>query len=137
MQFVPYLSYDGNCREAFTFYEKLLGGQIVAMFTHGETPAAEHVGPESQDRIMHARLHVKDAVIMGGDGPVGMYETPRGFSISIQEDDPAEAERIFAALSAGGTVIMPMEETFWAKRFGMCTDRWGIPWMVNCEKPMG
>src|SRR3989442_10878054 len=113
MQLIAYLGFNGQCKAAFTFYEKCLGGKIVAMVTHGETPAAAHVPPESQDRIIHARLVVGDAVLMGGDGPSDDSEPPRGFCVTVQIDDPAEAERIFHALSDGGTVRMPIEETFW------------------------
>jgi PhnB protein len=134
VQIVAYLSFNGNCREAFEFYAKALGGEILMMMTARGTPAAEFVAPEHQDSIMHARLQVGDALLMGSDamGPSG-YQTPQGITVSLQLSDPAEAERIFAALGEGGEVWMPMEETFWALRFGGLTDRFGIPWMVNCE----
>lgn len=80
-----------------------------------------------------ARLDVGDAVLMGSDAPSGRYEEPKGFSVSIQLKDPADAERIFRALAEKGTVRMPLEKTFWAQRFGMLVDRFGVPWMVNCE----
>jgi PhnB protein len=134
MQVVPYLNFNGKCREAFKFYEQCLGGKIVAMTTHGETPAAEHVSADWQDRIMHARLLVGDAVLMGSDSPPEYFEEPKGFAVTLQIDNPAEAERVFRALAEGGTVRMPIEETFWAVRFGMVTDRFGTPWMVNCDK---
>jgi PhnB protein len=86
------------------------------------------------DRIMHARLQVGDAVLMGSDSPPDRAESPKGFCVMLQIDDPAEGERIFRALGDGGTVQMPYEETFWAHRFGMVVDRFGIPWMINCEK---
>jgi PhnB protein len=134
MQLVPYLNFNGQCEEAFKFYEQCLGGKIVAMFTHRETPAAEHVSPEWQDRIMHARLVVGDAVLMGSDSPPEHFEEQKGMSVSLHLDDPAEAERIFHALAEGGDVRMPIQETFWAHRFGMLVDRFGTPWMINCEK---
>jgi PhnB protein len=134
VQLTPYLNFDGNCEEAFRFYEQCLGGKIVAMFTHRETPAAEHVPAEWQDLIMHARLQVGDAVLMGSDSPPEHYEAPKGSYVSIQVDDPAAAERIFHALAEGGAVQMPIQETFWATRFAMLTDRFGTPWMINCEK---
>lgn len=121
-------------RGAFRFYEQCLGGEIEAMHTHKETPAAEHVSEEWQDKIMHARLVVGDAVLMGSDAPPEYYEEAKGFSVSLQIDDPEEAERIFHALSENGTVQMPIQETFWAVQFGMVTDRFGTPWMVNCEQ---
>lgn len=134
MQLTPYLNFNGQCKEAFQFYERCLGGKIVAMFTHGETPAAEHVSPDWQDRIMHARLLVGDAVLMGSDSPPQYFEEQKGMQVSLQVEDPAVAERIFHALAEGGTVKMPIRETFWATRFGMLVDRFGTPWMINCEK---
>jgi PhnB protein len=134
MQIVPYLNFNGQCEPAFKFYEQCLGGKIVAMFTFGGTPAAEHVGPESQDRIMHARLVVGDAVLMGSDSPPELFRAPEGQYVSLMVDTPAEAERIYKALAEGGQVRMPLEETFWASRFAMLVDRFGTPWMINCEK---
>jgi len=135
MQLNPYLTFNGNCAEAFRFYETCLGGNVCAMITHGETPAADHVPPELHDTIIHARLMIGDQVLMGSDAPPDRFEAARGFSVTLGIDDPAEAERVFHALAEDGTVRMPMAETFWARRFGMCVDRFGIPWMVNCEKP--
>ncbi len=134
MQLVTYLMFKDNCAEAFKFYEKCLGGKITGMFTYAETPAGTDVPPEAQKLIMHARLEVGDAVLMGSDDCMGGFAPPAGFSVSLMVGDPAEAERIFGALSEGGEVRMPIGETFWALRFGMLTDRFGIPWMVNCEK---
>lgn len=135
MQLNPYLTFDGRCEEAFKFYRTCLGGEIVAMITHGETPAAEHTPPDWQDKIIHARLTLGDQVLMGSDAPPGRYEASRGFSVTLGVDDPAEAERVFHALAKDGAVQMPIGETFWAHRFGMLVDRFGIPWMVNCDKP--
>ena len=84
---------------------------------------------------MHARLVVGDKVLMGSDAPPEHYEGPKGFSVSLTINDLADAERIFHALAENGTVRMPLQETFWAVRFGMLVDRFGIPWMVNCERP--
>lgn len=135
MQINPYLTFSGQCEEAFRFYEKCLGGKIEAMFPHEGTPAEEHVPAEWRKKIMHARLVVGEGVLMGSDAPPSHQEKPQGFSVSLQIPDATAAERVFNALSAGGTTTMPMQETFWALRFGMCTDRFGIPWMVNCERP--
>ena len=130
----PYLNFNGTCKEAFEFYQKVLGGQIVAMMTHGETPAAGHTAPEWQDKIIHARLVVGSAVLMGSDAPPQYFQPAAGMTVSIMVDTAEEAERVFAGLSEGGQIQMPMEETFWATRFGMATDKFGTPWMVNCEK---
>ena len=134
MQLNPYLTFNGQCEAAFKFYEKCLGGKIEAMFTHEGTPAEQHVPSEWRKQIMHARLTVGDQVLMGSDAPPERYEKPQGFSVSLNVNAPADAERIFHALAENGKVQMPLEQTFWAVRFGMCVDRFGIPWMVNCEK---
>jgi PhnB protein len=103
------------------------------MFTHAGTPAAEHVPPEWLNKIMHVTLKVGDSVLMGSDAPPDRYKKPEGFTVNIALSDVAEAERIFHALSENGTVGMPIQQTFWAERWGMLTDQYGIPWMVNCE----
>jgi PhnB protein len=134
MRLNPYLHFSGDCKEAFAFYEKCLGGKIVAMFPHAGTPAEEHTPPEWRDKIMHARLSVGDDVLMGSDAPPDRYSKPAGFSVTLQYKDPAEGKRVFELLAEGGTVIMPFAETFWAKGFGMLVDKFRIPWMVNCEQ---
>lgn len=134
MQLNPYLLFDGQCEEAFKFYEKFLAGKIEVMLTHESTPVANQVPPEWRKKIMHARMTVPGGILMGSDPWGEHYQKPQGFSVSLTVDDPAEADRIFSALAEKGTVRMPIQETFWAKRFGMLTDRFGIPWMINCEK---
>ena len=134
MQLNPYLNFNGNCEAAFYFYERCLGGQLVMMLTHGNAPSAEHVPAEWHNKIMHARLNVGDRVLMGSDSPPQCFEETKGFYVQLGIDDPAEAERIFQALAENGKVTMPFEQTFWAFRFGMLVDQFGIPWMVNCEK---
>jgi PhnB protein len=135
LQINPYLVFAGTCREAFDLYEKCLGGRIEMIQTHGESAMADHVSPEWRDKIIHARMRVGDNILMGSDGPPERYQVPQGIAVSLQLKDPAEADRIFNDLSAGGRVDMPIQETFWAARFAMFTDRFGIPWMVNCEQP--
>ncbi|MGO9543205.1 MAG: VOC family protein [Rhodomicrobium sp.] len=134
MQLNPYLFFDGRCEEAFKFYEKTFGGKIKAMFPHEGTPAANHVPPDWRNKIMHASLEVAGQVLMGSDASPQHYHKPQGFSVSISINKVAEAERVFAALAEGGHIRMPLEKTFWAARFGMVADRFGIPWMINCEK---
>jgi len=136
MQIAPYLSFDGQCAEAFRFYEKILGGKNLFIMRMGDSPVAKDVPNDSHDRIMHASLEIGNTRLMGADGPSGRDVAPRGFCVSLHVEGTAEAERLFAALGDGGNVDMPMQETFWARRFGMCTDRFGIPWMINCEKPV-
>jgi PhnB protein len=133
MQLNPMLTFNGKCKEAFKFYEQCLGGKIVAMFTHAGTPAAEHVPAEWQSKIMHVCLKVGDSLLMGSDAPPDKSQAAKGFSVNIAVEEPAEAERIFHALAENGTIRMPIGPTFWAARFGMLHDQFGIPWMVNCE----
>lgn len=137
MQLNPYLMFNGTCEAAFKFYAEALGGKIVAMLPHEGSPMEQQVPPEWRKKIMHARLIFGDEVLMGSDCPPDRYEPMKGFSVTLGVDDPAEAERIFDALSPGATIGMPIQETFWARRFGMLVDRFGTPWMINCEKPMG
>jgi PhnB protein len=134
MQLNPYLNFNGNCEAAFKFYEQCLGGKIVMMLTHGNAPSAEHVPEAWHGKIMHARLELGDRVLMGSDSPPEYFEETKGFNVQLGIDDPAEAERIFHALAENGKVTMPFAPTFWAFRFGMLVDQFGIPWMVNCEK---
>ncbi|HXF12435.1 MAG TPA: VOC family protein [Terriglobales bacterium] len=134
MQISTYLHFNGQCEEAFKFYESCLGGKIEAMLPHAGTPAEQHVPPEWRNKIMHARLVVGSEALMGSDVPPDHYKQPTGFSVTLQIKTPAEAERIFQALAESGAVKMPIQETFWADRFGMLVDRYGIPWMVNCDK---
>jgi PhnB protein len=131
----PYLFFNGDCQTTFEFYEQCLGGKIVEKMTYGESPMAEQSPPEHRDLIMHITLNVGDIVIMGADTPPQMFEKPQGFSLNLNFDNIAEAERIFNALAKNGTVKMPIQETFWAKRFGMAIDRFGTPWMINCNPP--
>jgi PhnB protein len=135
MQVNPYLSFDGRCEEAFTFYAALLGGEIQVRIAYEGSPMADHVPPELRGKLMHARISIAGQVLMGSDSIGGMkYEPPRGMTINLSVSDPAEADRIFAAFAEGGAVGMPIQETFWALRFGVVTDRFNIPWMINCEK---
>ncbi|HQT45949.1 MAG: hypothetical protein B7X08_03120 [Acidocella sp. 20-63-7] len=130
MQINPYLGFNGSCAEAFKFYETVLGGKITFMMTYAQAPMETPAG--WGDKIIHTTLAVGQTVLMGGDAPTDHYRQPAGFSISIGIEDPTKATVIFNALAAGETITMPLEETFWAKRFGMVTDRYGTPWMVNC-----
>src|SRR5262245_34302106 len=135
MQWNPYLTFNGQCGAAFKFYERALGGKIVAMIPFGDTPSGEHVPADQRSRIMHARLVAGDQVLMGSDTHAGQpYDGVKGCSVAVQVKTPQEAERLFNALSEKATIVMPLQETFWAARFGMLTDQFGVPWMVNCEK---
>jgi len=137
MKLNPYLVFNGNCEEALNFYAETLGGQIVAMFKAGDSPMAANLPPEKHGLIMHGRLVAGDSVLMGSDAMRPGTEVASGYQISLHFDTPEETEKVYAALSEGGKVEMELQETFWAKRFAMFTDKFGIPWMLNCEKPMG
>jgi len=135
MKLNPYLSFNGQCETAFKFYEQCLGGQIEGIMRWGESPMAEQVSPEWQNKIMHAQLTLGDQELMGSDGLPEQFEEPQGFSVLITLEDSAKAEQVFKSLAENGTVKMPLQETFWAARFGMLVDQFGIPWMINCDKP--
>ena len=133
MRINPYLIFDGQCRSAFRFYEQVLGGKITFSMTYGESPSAADVPKEHHDRIIHTTLEIGDQLLQGSDAH-GEYDKPQGVHVSLSLKDTGEGKRIFDSLSEKGTVQMPFEKTFWAAGFGMCVDRFGIPWMVNCEK---
>lgn len=135
MQLNPYLLFNGQCEVAFKFYEECLGGKIETMMTYAGTPSADQVAAEWQEKILHASLRVNDHLLMGSDAPPGRYEAPTGFSVSLGFTNQAEAERIFHALAENGMIKFPLQQTFWAIRFGMLTDQFGIPWIINCAQP--
>jgi PhnB protein len=128
-----HLSFDGNCEDAFGFYESAAGGRIEVLMRYGQMPG-DPPPPELRNRAMHARIALGDLLIMGADAPPGRYQKPQGFSVSLNFASAAEAEKTFHALSQGGTVQMPLQETFFAHTFGTFTDRFGVPWMIVCEK---
>ena len=134
MQFIAYLNFGGNCRAAFDFYREAFKGDITMRMTYGDSPMRDQMPVDSYDLIMHSQLEADGAVLMGADGPQQQTAAGPGTCISIQLETPEEAERIYAALSAGGEVQMPLQETFWAHRWGTFTDRFGKLWMINCMK---
>ena len=134
MQINPYLSFKGQCEAAFTFYEQCLGGRLGTIFRYAGSPMANDVPADWQDKVMHGTLTLGELVLTGGDVAPDRYEEPKGFSLSIQIASTADAERIFRELAKDGRIVMPLEKTFWALRFGMVVDRFGIPWLINCEE---
>ena len=134
MKLSPCLTFNGQCEAAFKFYEQCLGGKIQTMMTWGNSPMADQVPSEWRDKIIHATLIVGDTSLLASDAPPDRYEAPRGMSVTIHIKGVADAERIFTALAEDGTVQMPFQQTFWSAGFGMCVDRFGIPWMVNTEQ---
>ena len=133
MQLSPYLLFNGDCEQAFKYYEQELGGKIESINKFAGSPSAEHVPAEWGDKVLHATINIEGNVLMASDAPPGHYAQPQGLSVAIGLNDRDKGERIFNALAEGGTTTMPFQQTFWASGFGMCTDRFGIPWMVNCE----
>lgn len=131
----PYVFFDSNCREAMEFYQSLGIGTIEAMMANEDAPPGVENDPARRRNIMHASLQIGDTLLMASDSPPSSYVKPTGFCVHLSAPDAAGAERLFAALSEGGEVHMPMEETFWALRFGACVDRFGIPWMVSADRP--
>ena len=131
----PVSELQGECEAAFKFYERCLGAQLGAIFRYAGSPMADQVQADWQDKVMHGSLTLGDTVLMGGDVAPDRYEEPKGFSLSLQITSAADAERIFHELAKGGRIVVPLEKTFWAERFGMVVDRFAIPWLINCEGP--
>ena len=130
-----YLFFDGNCAEAIKFYEKVLGAKLEFKMTYGESPAAAHVRAALHDKVIHARVRIGDTAILASDDGSGRPVGKAGrFSVTLHTEKGAEAERLFRELSEGGNITMAMNKTFFAERFGSATDKFGIPWMVICEK---
>ena len=134
MKLYPHLAFNGECEAAFQFYAQCFGGEIVTMLAYGNSPMAEQAPPEWRGKILHATLNFGENVLAGSDSLPGQYEQPKGFQVLLGVDDPVEAERIFHALAENGRVLMPIQQTFWARRFGVLVDRFGIPWEINCEQ---
>lgn len=132
IQVRPYLSFKGDCEMAFKFYAKCLGGQLGELFHYSGTPLADQVPSGWEDKVMHGSMKIGELVLMGSDVAPDQYEEPKGISLTLQMKNVAEAERIFQELARDGKVVLPLEQTFWAERFGMVTDRFGIPWVINC-----
>ena len=130
MKFTPYLNFNGNCADAFKFYEGVFGGKIVFLQTHAQSPMKDQVPPDWQDKVLHVNLDVNGQALMGSDAPPGHYAKPQGLYVTISVD-PEAGERIFSALAENGKVTMPFGKTFWSSGFGMVVDRFGTPWMVD------
>ena len=133
MQMSPYLSFAGRCEEAFQFYERCLGGRMGPIFHYAGSPMAGEVPAAFLDKVMHGSVTLGEQVLMGADVLPQQYEAPKGFSLSLQIRSPVDAERAFRELADGGKIVMQLEKTFWAERFGVLVDRFGIRWIVNCE----
>ena len=132
MTFNPYLFFSGNCRDAFTRYQEILGGELFLM-PMSEVPDGTEVPEGSPDLIIHAALTVNGSLLMASDDPTGDGGPAKGISVSYTVKDAGEAKRVFDALAEGGEVTQPLTETFFSPAFGMCVDRFGVPWMINTE----
>jgi PhnB protein len=134
VQLHTYLNYGGNCEEAFRFYEKHLGGKIGMMMKHGEQPDPSGVPAGWANAVLHARIHLGGTDLLGADIPPDRFQPVRSAYLSLTVDSDEEAERLFALLSEGGQIFMPIAETFFATRFAMLRDRFGTSWMLMCPK---
>jgi PhnB protein len=134
MKMYTYVNFAGKCAEAFRFYEQHLGGTITMLMTHGQAPDQSKVNPEWKDAVLHARISIGGTELMGADIPNAQPMRSSYLSLNVESD--TEAERIFSALFDGGEVFMPMQETFFATRFGQLRDRFGLNWMIIHERPM-
>lgn len=126
-----HVGFPGTCREAMSFYQEVTGGNLEAIITYGETPAADQVPAEWHDRVAHASLNLRGRRLMGADAAGDCYQAPAGAQVHLEYDDPEQAEWVFSQFAKDGTIIMPFEQTFWANRFGMTKDRFGVQWMVS------
>jgi PhnB protein len=132
MQVQPYLFFDGRCEEAVEFYRSVLGAQVEMLMRFKDAPEQPPgmMAPGTENKVMHASLRIGDATVMASDGRCGGQPSFQGFALSLTAADDAEAERLFARLAEGGQVQMPLAKTFFASRFGMVADRFGVSWMV-------
>ena len=133
MNLSPHLVFDGQCQEAFTFYEQALGGEIVTMLTYGDSPMAEQVSPEWHGRIVHASMTLGDGVLSGVDALAEDFERPQGFYVLLHPDEPGESERVFHRLAENGQIRVPLQKTFWSPCYGVLVDQFGVPWEISCE----
>ncbi len=131
----PYLTFNGQCEAAFKFYEKCLRGKIVMMMTYADSPMAERMPAEWRNKVIHATLVWGNHRLQGADVAPESYLKPQGFSVLLNVEDAAEADRIFTTLASKGVEQIPLQETFWALRFGTLVDQFGTPWLIQCGKP--
>ena len=133
-----YLTFEDNCREVFDFYRSVFGGEYLIIQTFGDGPSDMGILDSERDRIMHATISIGDSFLMGSDTASNFSSPPTvgdNFSLSYTPSSREEVDEFFARLSAGGTVTMPLQETFWGSYFGSCTDKFGINWQLNYELP--
>lgn len=136
MTIAPYLSFNGQCREAMTFYLKVFAGRDLNVMTYGENPMPG-MDPKMTDRVMHSDLSIDDALLMGADSPMGQDQQAGNISVMHDPKDIEDARAKFDALAEGGQVTMPLQETSWSPGFGMVIDRFGIHWMFSTAPKPG
>jgi PhnB protein len=130
VKLTTYLRFNGTCEAAFARYAEIFGGTVEELVRHGDSPIGRRMAPDRRNAILHARLAIGDQVLMGSDAPPDIHRPASGFYVAVAFDVPAEAERVFAALADGGQVRMELQQTYWAGRFGLVVDRFGVPWMM-------
>lgn len=136
MRISSHINFDGQCEEAFRVYERVLEGSLQTLLRFSDSPIRSQVPAEWQSRILHATLLVGECELLGSDVFPGQSGHKQGFSVTLSLADSERAKSIFAALGAGGSVLMPLQETFWAKAFGVVTDKYGVTWEINCASSM-
>lgn len=133
MEIGPYLTFDGTCEAALNFYAEVFGGVVENLMTVAQSPMADDFPADMQGLIMHGRVSFVGGYLMGSDAIGAPYERAQGITVQISFDDLDRAKRVFDRLAKHGVITMAFEKTFWAGGFGMCRDRFGIPWMVDCD----
>ena len=134
MNLQPYLFFDGKCDEALDFYKKAVGAEPKMLMRFSQAPDQSMVSPGSENKVMHAQVQIGDTTVLMSDGRCTGNTNFQGFALTLTAKSENEADKTFNALADGGKVTMPMAKTFFSPRFGMLTDQFGIPWMINCEK---
>jgi len=133
MEMNPYLTFPGTCAEAFEFYAEVFGGEVTMKMPAGDSPMAADMGADKAGWMLHARVRIGDRLLMGSDDFRGTHQPARGFHVQVGFDDVDRAARVFSRLAKNGTTEAAFGPTFWAAGFGSCHDRYGVPWMINCE----
>jgi PhnB protein len=129
----PYLSFNGDCEQAFDLYKSVFGGEYQGLMRWGDNPDCAEMPADQKSQVMHVALPIGNTVMMGSDSPMGPVERGSAYSVAIGSNDLGETEKIFNGLAEGGQVTMPLQKTFWGATFGMLTDKFGVTWMINCD----
>jgi PhnB protein len=130
----PYISFNGDCEQAFDLYKSVFGGEYQGLMRWGDNPDCAQMPADQKNQVMHVALPIGNSVLMGSDSPMGPVERGSAYSVAIGSSDLGETEKIFNGLAEGGKITMPLQKTFWGATFGMLTDKFGIAWMINCDE---